>query len=374
MTDPVKILHLTYHMGIGGTEQVIYQLVKNADVDLFDNTIVCLEGEVGPIGQQLQQSGTRFHVLDREPGFDTSLIKSVRELIKSESIDVVHCHQYTPYVYGVLAALFTRAKVVFTEHGRFHPDRYSWKRRLVNPLLGLTTSSIVAISAATKDALAEYEWFKRRSIQVIYNGIEAKTQNIKATKVSQSNEFNLSDQHLVFGTITRFDTIKNLPMMVKAFATVYNQHPNARLLLVGDGDQKPDIEQLVDELNLTQAVVFTGFQTDTRKFMSMIDVYILSSFSEGTSMTLLEAMSFATCCVVTAVGGNIELIQNDINGIVVESDNTPQLSEALLRLVNDTGSRHRLGEEAKKTFEEKFALNHMIQSYQEVYLKITSKA
>lgn len=374
MTDPVKILHLTYHMGIGGTEQVIYQLVKNADVDLFDNTIVCLEGEIGPIGQQLQQSGTRFHVLDREPGFDTSLIKSVRELIKLENIDVVHCHQYTPYVYGVLAALFTRAKVVFTEHGRFHPDRYSWKRRLVNPLLGLTTSSIVAISAATKDALAEYEWFKRRSIQVIYNGIEAKTQNIKATKVSQSNEFNLSDQHLVFGTITRFDTIKNLPMMVKAFATVYNQHPNARLLLVGDGDQKPDIEQLVDELNLTQAVVFTGFQTDTRKFMSMIDVYILSSFSEGTSMTLLEAMSFATCCVVTAVGGNIELIQNDINGIVVESDNTPQLSEALLRLVNDTGSRHRLGEEAKKTFEEKFALNHMIQSYQEVYLKITSKA
>ncbi len=374
MTDPVKILHLTYHMGIGGTEQVIYQLVKNADVDLFDNTIVCLEGEVGPIGQQLQQSGTRFHVLDREPGFDTSLIKSVRELIKLENIDVVHCHQYTPYVYGVLAALFTRAKVVFTEHGRFHPDRYSWKRRLVNPLLGLTTSSIVAISAATKDALAEYEWFKRRSIQVIYNGIEAKTQNIKATKVSQSNEFNLSDQHLVFGTITRFDTIKNLPMMVKAFATVYNQHPNARLLLVGDGDQKPDIEQLVDELNLTQAVVFTGFQTDTRKFMSMIDVYILSSFSEGTSMTLLEAMSFATCCVVTAVGGNIELIQNDINGIVVESDNTPQLSKALLRLVNDTGSRHRLGEEAKKTFEEKFALNHMIQSYQEVYLKITSKA
>ncbi len=374
MTDPVKILHLTYHMGIGGTEQVIYQLVKNADVDLFDNTIVCLEGEIGPIGQQLQQSGTRFHVLDREPGFDTSLIKSVRELIKSESIDVVHCHQYTPYVYGVLAALFTRAKVVFTEHGRFHPDRYSWKRRLVNPLLGLTTSSIVAISAATKDALAEYEWFKRRSIQVIYNGIEATTQNIKATKVSQSNEFNLIDQHLVFGTITRFDTIKNLPMMVKAFATVYNQHPNARLLLVGDGDQKPDIEQLVDELNLNQAVVFTGFQTDTRKFMSMIDVYILSSFSEGTSMTLLEAMSFATCCVVTAVGGNIELIQNDINGIVVESDNTPQLSEALLRLVNNKGSRHRLGEEAKKTFEEKFALNHMIQSYQEVYLKITSKA
>ena len=121
-----KILHLTYHMGIGGTEQVIFQLVNNADDSLFENSIVCLEGEVGPIGQQLQESGTQFHILHRNPGFDTDLIKSVRNIIKSENIDIVHCHQYTPYVYGVLASLITSARVVFTEHGRFHPDRYSW--------------------------------------------------------------------------------------------------------------------------------------------------------------------------------------------------------------------------------------------------------
>lgn len=370
MTEKTNILHLTYHMGIGGTEQVIYQLVKNADDALFENAIVCIEGEVGPIGQQLEQTGTKFHILNRSPGFDTSLIKSVRQLIKSERIDVVHCHQYTPYVYGVLAAQFTGAKVVFTEHGRFHPDRYSWKRRVVNPLLGFTTSSIVAISAATKEALAEFEWFRRSSIEVIYNGIETTT----PTNTRINNELNLSEQNIVFGTITRFDTIKNLPMMVNAFAKVYNKYPNARLLLVGDGDQKPDIEALVEQLKLGKAVIFTGFQTDTRKFMSMIDVYILSSFSEGTSMTLLEAMSFSTCCVVTAVGGNVELIQHDLNGLVVESDNTPQLSEALLHLANDETTRKRLGSEAKNTFDEKFALDQMIQSYKDVYLRITGKA
>lgn len=357
-------------MGIGGTEQVIYQLVKNANAAEFENSIVCLEGEIGPIGQQLQESGTRFHVLNRTPGFDTSLIKSVRKLMQTENIDIIHCHQYTPFVYGVIAALLTNAKVVFTEHGRFHPDRYSWKRRLINPLLGLTTSSIVAISSATKDALAEFEWFRRGSIQVIYNGIAATT----PTDTKQDNEFNLTDRNLVFGTITRFDTIKNLPMMVNAFAKVHKQHPDVRLLLVGDGDQKPAIEQLVEALNLKKVVIFTGFQTNTKKFMSLIDVYILSSFSEGTSMTLLEAMSFSTSCIVTDVGGNIELIQNDVNGLVVESDNVSQLADAMFRLLAEEKTRVQLGSNAKQTFDDKFALNHMIQSYRDVYLKVTGKA
>jgi len=363
--SPIKILHVTYHMGIGGTEQVIFQLVNNADELLFENSIVCLEGEIGPIGQQLQESGTRFHILSRDPGFDINLIKSVRKIITTENIDVVHCHQYTPYVYGVLASLLTGSRVIFTEHGRFHPDRYSWKRRMINPVLGLATSSITAISEATKEALANFEWFSRKSIKVIYNGIKA---TVPPTEHRNQNKLGLTDQNIVFGTITRFDTIKNLPMMINAFAQVFKNNPHTRLLLVGDGDQRPAMEKLVSELELNNAVVFTGFQTDTAKYMSLIDVYVLSSFSEGTSMTLLEAMSFSTCCIVTAVGGNVEIIVHQQNGYIVESDNTLQLAETMQRLADDDKARHQMGAEAKKTFDQKFDLNQMVQKYKEIYL------
>ena len=368
-TSPIrkKVLHLTYHMGIGGTEQVVFQLVNNADESLFENSIVCIEGEIGPIGQQLQKSGTRFHVLNRNPGFDIKLIKSVRKIITTENIDIVHCHQYTPYVYGVLASLVTGSKVVFTEHGRFHPDRYSWKRRIINPLLSMATSSITAISEATKEALASFEWFSRKSITVIYNGIEA---TVPPTGYRNQNNLNLTDQNIVFGTITRFDTIKNLPMMINAFAQVFKDNPHARLLLVGDGDERSAMETLVSELNLKDAVIFTGFQTDTKKYMSLIDVYVLSSFSEGTSMTLLEAMSFSTCCIVTAVGGNVEIIKDRQNGFVVESDNTQQLADTMQSLTDDKNTRHKMGNEAKKTFDLKFDLNRMVQSYKELYLDI----
>jgi len=366
MTDKVKILHLTYHMGIGGTEQVIYQLVNHADKSLFDNSIACIEGEVGPIGQKLQQTGTTFHVLDRVPGFDNALIKAIRKLLQQNQIDIIHCHQYTPFVYGLFAAMFSKTKVIFTEHGRFHPDRYSWKRRMINPLLGLATYSITAISEATKIALAEYEWFPKKSIRVIYNGIEAS--ELPAASATRDNELGLSDDNLVFGTITRFDTIKNLPMMINAFADIYQKNPSARLLLVGDGDQRPQIEELVSRLKIKPAVIFTGFQTNTKKYMDLIDVYVLSSFSEGTSMTLLEAMSLSKCCVVTAVGGNVEIIQDQQNGLVIESDNTAELAEKMAMLMQDPQLRQQLGAAANNTFNEKFDLNQMIQQFKHLYL------
>ena len=358
-------------MGIGGTEQVIFQLVNHADKTLFENSIACIEGEIGPIGQKLRESGTRFHTLQRVPGFDINLIKSVRALLTDKKIDIIHCHQYTPYVYGVLAAFFHNTKVVFTEHGRFHPDRHSWKRRLINPLLGMTTTAITAISAATKEALAHHEWFRKSAIQVVYNGIES-TEVPSPSR--QKNELGLTEDHIVFGTITRFDQIKNLPMMITAFSKVYEENSHARLLLVGDGDQRSAAESLVASLSLDKAVIFTGFQTDTKKYMSMIDVYVLSSFSEGTSMTLLEAMSFSTCSVVTAVGGNVEIIKNNENGFVVESENTDQLANTMRLLSNNPELRQKMGKAAKATFSRKFALDQMVQSYKKIYLSSVKRA
>ena len=158
--------------------------------------------------------------------------------------------------------------------------------------------------------------------------------------------------------------------MINAFAQVFKDNPHARLLLVGDGDERSAMETLVSELNLKDAVIFTGFQTDTKKYMSLIDVYVLSSFSEGTSMTLLEAMSFSTCCIVTAVGGNVEIIKDRQNGFVVESDNTQQLVDTMQSLTDDKNTRHKMGNEAKKTFDLKFDLNRMVQNYKELYLDI----
>ncbi len=365
-----RVLHVTHEMGVGGTQQVINQLVQNLDALKYQCSIACLDGEIGMIGEALEKQGVSFHIFERQPGFDRALISSLRALLKSDKIDIIHCHQYTPYIYGAIAAMFTGVKIVFTEHGRFYPDRYSWKRRMVNPLIGYLTNSIVAISAATADALAHYEWFARKSISVIYNGTAP---HKPAVDTGFRSMLGIDAGDVVYGTIARFDEIKNLPMMIEGFSRVHKTHPETKLLMVGDGDERESLEKLVEEHELGSSVIFTGYQTDTSRYMSAIDLYLLTSFSEGTSMTLLEAMSNGTCSIVTAVGGNIELIEHLKNGVVVDSGDTDSLSDWMARLAEDPQHRRRLGSKAIATFESKFSVATMVDQYSRTYDQLVKK-
>ena len=144
---------MTFDMAIGGTEQVIRQLVENRDADRYVHIVACIDNAIGELGVELQARNVAVIRLARRPGFDMALVRALRAMIKAQRIDIVHCHQYTPYVYGLLAAVWLPAKVVFTEHGRFYPDIYKWKRAVINPLFARFTAAITAISQATANAL-----------------------------------------------------------------------------------------------------------------------------------------------------------------------------------------------------------------------------
>ncbi|OED38095.1 hypothetical protein AB833_20590 [Chromatiales bacterium (ex Bugula neritina AB1)] len=355
-------------MGVGGTEQVISQLLSNLDQDKFTCEVGCIDGFVGLLGEKLKSAGTEFHVFNRRPGFDLALVKAIRKTLQEGHFDAVHCHQYTPWVYGNLAALFTGVKVVFTEHGRFHPDTWSWKRRMVNPVLGWFTHSIVAISAATARALAQYEWFSKKQIEVIYNGLEPS--GIAGSQRETRHRLGIPEGARVFGTIARFDPIKNIPMMINAFRKVNEINPETRLLLVGDGSERNMLETMVSDAGLQEKVIFTGYQRDTAQFMSLIDIYLLTSYSEGTSMTLLEAMSSGTSCIVTRVGGNVEIIEHNFNGLVVDSDDTENLTHWMLELISNPHLGSKLGKEAVNVFNQRFSVDTMAENYSNTYNRV----
>lgn len=104
----IKILHVTFDMRIGGTEQVIKNIIQGSDENQFVMGIICLESPLGPFAKELLEEGVLFYQLNRQPGFDLSLIRSIRKIIKANNIDILHCHQYTPWVYGALSATFTK--------------------------------------------------------------------------------------------------------------------------------------------------------------------------------------------------------------------------------------------------------------------------
>ena len=362
----IKILHVTFNMGIGGTEQVIRQIIENSDQDRFTHEILCIDGQIGAIGQALKEKSIHIECTQRKAGTDLKLVFFIRNLIKQNKVDVLHCHQYTPYFYGALAAVGLATKVIFTEHGRFFPDRHNPKRRLINPLLALATDHIIAISKSTADAVAEYEYIPRNKIKVIYNGIgeiESKSLDRRALLT----ELDLEESSRYIGTISRLEPIKNQAMMINAFHKAKQMFPDLKLVLIGDGAKMQDLKKLTVSLGIEQDVIFTGFIDNPQRYITLFEIFLLSSFSEGTSMTLLEAMSLSKPCVVTDVGGNSEVIINKESGLVVLDNDVESFSKAIIRLLENKGEQKKFGRAGRTFFKKNFFVQKMISDYQKLY-------
>lgn len=366
MNRPLRVLHLTFNMGIGGTEQVIRQLVTGLDPDQVTTEILCIDGQVGSIGEQLRASGIPVTSVARRPGFDRALIRNLRRHVREGGFDIVHCHQYTPWVYGWFAALGTPAKVVFTEHGRFHPDRYRYKAALINLVMARTTSAIIAISAATRLALARYEFMPRSSIRVIYNGIAPLQPELEAMHQLRM-ELDLPDTAFIVGTVSRLDPIKNQSMMLRAFARFLGDCPNAWLLVVGDGPEREHLNVLASQLNISHRVSFTGFIDNPVNHLALMDLFLLSSHSEGTSMTLLEAMSLGIPALVTSVGGNPEIVREGVNGLLTPPDDARAFARGMTELWQNPKRRKQLGQGGQRQFRERFSRQAMVTAYQALY-------
>ena len=365
----VRILHITFNMGIGGTEQVIRQLVCSLPAHRFSNTILCIDGQVGEIGQQVRAQGVNVMSVKRSPGLDFNLVRAIRKIIRETGADLVHCHQYTPWVYGWLGSRGTKARVVFTEHGRFHPDRFRFKAMLINPVMALATNAIVAISDATRSALSRYEFIPKSRIRVIYNGISGFNRtSCSADSVRQ--ELDISADHFVIGTVARLDPIKNQEMMLIALPHILKHCPDICLMIVGDGPDRGKLERRAIELGVQKNVRFTGFRPHPADYLAAMDLFLLTSHTEGTSMTLLEAMSLGVPSVVTAVGGNPEIVQQDKTGILIPAGDSKALAASVVRLYREPVELQAMRVRCERLFSERFSIKPMILEYQNLYSRV----
>lgn len=368
-TYPIRVLHITFNMGFGGTEQVIRQLVRQLPKPEFSSSILCIDGSVGPIGKSLQREGVNVQSVSRSPGFDFELVRKIRDHIRDGRIDVLHCHQYTPFIYGRVAALGTDTRVVLTEHGRFHPDRYRYKAALVNWVLAMLTPAIVAISSATKDALSRFEFFPARKIGVIYNGIEGLVREIEQEKEVRA-KLGIPECSFVWGTVSRLDSVKNQSMMIRAFVRSLEHCPDSYLLIVGDGPERRRLVEQADASGFADRILFTGYIEQPTSYLGAMDGFLLSSFTEGTSMTLLEAMSLGIPSVVTRVGGNPEIVIDGETGLLADNDDEKGFAKAMAAICMDRQLRERLSRKSQDRFRECFTVSRMAEQYQNLYLHI----
>jgi glycosyltransferase involved in cell wall biosynthesis len=143
--------------------------------------------------------------------------------------------------------------------------------------------------------------------------------------------------------------------------------PNVALLLIGDGPLRAEIESMVKEFGLDKQVSILGTHTDIPELMSIMDLFVLPSFSEGLSLTLIEACAAGLPIVATRVGGNEEVVVDQLNGLTVPSNDQEALAKAITSLLSDVETSRKMGNNARERFEERFTLQDMVQKYQDLY-------
>lgn len=365
-----RLAYVVHSLDTGGTERLVVDMSR-AVSDNYDVRIFCLD-QPGRWARELRNAGIPVYCVWRQPGFDIGVGWRLARLCRGQNVALMHAHQAGPWFYAALARVFHRGpRLLFEEHGRFYPEADSLLRRFVNrALISRLTHRVVAVSEDVRRRLVRYEGLPSDRIEVVYNGVKPAHSLDGPARRELRHQLGFSDDHIVVGSVGRLDEIKNFPMLIDAIAATRNRIPQVRGLIVGDGPQRASLESHIMAVGQCDSIVLTGFRDDARALTACLDVFVLPSFSEGTSMALLEAMAAGIPVVVTDVGGNPEVVQEGVSGRIVPSGDTGRLVQSIRELLEDQQSRKRLGDAAQLRFEDCFSFDAMLKRYREIYLEL----
>ncbi|MBN9429706.1 MAG: glycosyltransferase [Burkholderiales bacterium] len=365
-----RLAYVVNSLHPGGTERLVVDMSRAFGAD-YEIEVICLD-EPGAWADTLRQSGIAVYCLWRQGGLDLSMPVRLARHFRRSRPDIVHTHQCTPWFYAALSRLlYARPRLLLEEHGRFYPEADKPLRRLLNRwLVRHLTHRFVAVSADIRERLVRYEGLNHSQIEVIYNGVKPVPAIDETARAHRRAQLGFSERDFVVGTVGRFDPIKNLPMLVGALAAARRQHDDVRGLLVGDGPIRGDVERLAASSTEAGSIVFTGHREDARTLVQCLDLFVLASFSEGTSMALLEAMSAGVPVAVTAVGGNPEIVVDGATGWLLPSGDEHALAEAISQARTDAIVRRERGLAGMRRFSEHFSFDAMIERYGALYAQL----
>jgi glycosyltransferase involved in cell wall biosynthesis len=364
----IRVGFVLHVMQVAGAEVLVYETIQRL-AGRIEPSVICLDS-VGQLGERLLEQGVPVVGLGRRPGIDWRLFGRMAREIRERKLDVVHAHQYTPFFYSSVAARRSglRPRVIFTEHGRHFPDVVSRKRRLLNRILfDRLADEVTAVCEFSARSLAVNDGFDGSRIRVVPNGIEVDRYRRQESPRELRTRLGWPVERRYVTSVARFHPVKDHATLINAFATVARTRSDVDLMLAGDGELRENLERQVETLGLAGRVRFLGVRRDVPDVLMASDVFTLSSLSEASSLTLLEAMASGLPVVVTDVGGNPELVRRGVDGLLVPRRDPVALGAALLRLLNDPALSASMGRAASARVAEEFDLGKTIDRYAALY-------
>jgi sugar transferase (PEP-CTERM/EpsH1 system associated) len=358
-------------MNVGGKERGILNLINAMPEEIFENHLYVFKAG-GFMLQAIDRKKCRVAELGRRAGGDYHYYYKLFRLFREHRIDLAHTRSWGTLLEGMLAALAARVPaMVHSEHGFMRVDtrKHIW----IQSLAWRCADRVMCVSEKLRDTLHDKIGFPKERMQVIRNGVDLDAFDAMAGPANIRAELGLAPGTLLIGSVGRLVPVKNYACLIRAAQRIFAAVPNAALLFVGDGPLQAELTALTRQLGIANHVHFLNWRKDVAQILRELDVFVLSSFSEGMSNSILEAMAARRPVVATAVGGNTELVIENETGRLVPSDHDEQMAAAVLALLRDDAQRLSMGAAARQRIETLFTLPQMLRNYQRVYIEVAAR-
>jgi len=368
----MKVLHLISGGETGGSKNHLLSLLEQFPKD----EVILGVMQEGLLSKEAEELGLKVVHFKQSSRYDFSVIKKLAELIKKEKIDILHTHGPRANLFGY----FVKRKAKFMWMSTIHSDpskdfiKGGVKGKVftkINMMVLKKIDHFFAVSHRFKEMLVGFG-ISEQKITVIYNGISF---DVPKHEVLERNNLGIAEDDFVITMVARLHPIKGHEVTFKALAEVIKIHPGVKLLLIGDGPMKQELVEMVNQLNLQQNVKFEGFQKNIHGYLSLVDVNLLTSYSESFPLVLLESARAKTPIITSDVGGVQQLIPDATKGWIVPIKDVHAVEMAIRDAITkkENGLLSKMGDNLYEYAKDHFSIRHLYEDIRKLYEVMINK-
>jgi L-malate glycosyltransferase len=365
---PHRVAYVIGHLKVGGAQKHLYEVMRRLDRSRFTPHVYCLKRR-GSIVQSLNRLGVE--VTDLEIGNSLSTPKSLFRLfqfaqhLRKERISILHCYLPRASFFGAIAGRIAGIPAVLVSK-RSLERQDSLKQVFLCRVANAWADLVLANSHAVLRHAVEVGRCRADKLRLLANGIDIE-------RYRNASVNGLHCQVPVVGTVLRLEHIKGPAVFIEAAKRIVDEMPETRFMIIGDGSMRANLERLTESLKVADRVQFLGERDDVDVTLRSFSIFILPSLVEGMSMALLEAMAAARPIVATAVGGNLDLIQDGENGLLVRPAAPEEMAHAAIKLLKNPQWAKQLGLTAQTSVRNHHSADSMVRRLEEIYRELLQR-